>query len=235
VNPEGSGEPRRGVPVDPEGSGEPRRGAPVDPQPQRRWLLLDFGGVISRRPTGADWAALRGAAGWSDGQGFAAAYWADRHAYDLGELTPGQYWGRVAAGHGVPDPGLVRRLADLDARMWLRPDTRVLERIGAARQGGIGVAILSNMPHPIARTIDAQPWAAPFDPRLYSCDLGTGKPAASAFQAALDRLEAAPDRVVFVDDLADNVAGARRVGIPSLDYDGPATIDRALGLLARRG
>jgi hypothetical protein len=30
--PEGSGEPRRGAPVDPEGSGEPRGGAPVDPE-----------------------------------------------------------------------------------------------------------------------------------------------------------------------------------------------------------
>jgi hypothetical protein len=28
--PEGSGEPRRGAPVDREGPGEPRRGAPVD-------------------------------------------------------------------------------------------------------------------------------------------------------------------------------------------------------------
>jgi len=31
--PEGSGEPRRGAPVDPEGSGEPRGGAPVDQGP----------------------------------------------------------------------------------------------------------------------------------------------------------------------------------------------------------
>jgi NADH-quinone oxidoreductase subunit N len=48
--PEGSGEPRRGAPVEPEGSGEPRRGAPVDWELGERSNLDDYRGFARRHP-----------------------------------------------------------------------------------------------------------------------------------------------------------------------------------------
>jgi hypothetical protein len=52
---------------------------------QRRWLLLDYAGVISHQPSAADWAALRHATGWTTDDQLALAYWTPRSAYDLGE------------------------------------------------------------------------------------------------------------------------------------------------------
>jgi putative hydrolase of the HAD superfamily len=198
----------------------------------KQWLLLDYGGVIGCPPTAADWEALRRATGWADAGELARAYWAPRVTYDLGELSPDQYWQRVLAPQQALRPTHLQHLIELDTGMWLRPDTRVLQKIRRARGRGLGVALLSNMPRPIARVIDATPWAWPCTPRLYSCDLHTAKPSTDAFSTALDRLQADPDQVVFVDDHSENVAAAQRLGIPSLLYDGHETIDRATSRLA---
>lgn len=47
----------------------------------------------------------------------------------------------------------------------------------------------------------------------YSCDVGAAKPEAAYFEAILDDLGLAPDEALFVDDLAENVDGARGVGL----------------------
>jgi HAD superfamily hydrolase (TIGR01549 family) len=54
-----------------------------------------------------------------------------------------------------------------------------------------------------------------FPIRLYSCDLGIGKPDPRIFRAALDRLGDVPsDAAIYVgDSLKNDVAGAHRVGL----------------------
>lgn len=46
-----------------------------------------------------------------------------------------------------------------------------------------------------------------------SCELGVEKPDAQFYLRALKKMSASPDQVHFVDDRADNVAAAQRLGI----------------------
>jgi putative hydrolase of the HAD superfamily len=48
-----------------------------------------------------------------------------------------------------------------------------------------------------------------FDVSCYSCDLGVAKPAPAFFAEAARRIGADPSAILFVDDSAPNVDGAR--------------------------
>ncbi len=50
------------------------------------------------------------------------------------------------------------------------------------------------------------------EPILYSCDLGAVKPDPAVFATAAMRCSVPPERVRYVDDLAENVAAARAAG-----------------------
>lgn len=67
-----------------------------------------------------------------------------------------------------------------------------------------------------------------------SYELGLRKPEAGIYQAALALARAKPQEAVFIDDLEENVRGARRVGLHALRYRGAARLEkdlRALGVL----
>jgi putative hydrolase of the HAD superfamily len=56
--------------------------------------------------------------------------------------------------------------------------------------------------------------------RLSSCYLGLHKPDLAYYRRALDILDCAPERVLFIDDRTENVAAAREVGIQALLFEG---------------
>ena len=92
-------------------------------------------------------------------------------------------------------------------------------------------AVLSNNPSPFAETL---PQLAPDVAAIVggdvavSCRLGSRKPDASVYLAALDLFGHPAADTFFVDDSAGNVEGARRVGITAHHFDGPSpdSIDR---------
>ena len=109
------------------------------------WLLCDYGEVLCLAPSDADREALAAAAGWDPTRGdFWAAYWADRPAYDRGDLSVKEYWARLL-GH----PPLRHQLDDLiaaDAAGWLHPNLLSLAAAERAAGRGLRLAILSNAP-----------------------------------------------------------------------------------------
>lgn len=192
-----------------------------------RWLLCDYGNVLSLDQPEEERRALAAEAGLGE-EAFALAYWARRDPYDKGEVTAGEFWVQVC-GHRL-DPGRLARLVELDVRSWTHPRLATLEAVARATGRGLAPAVLSNAPVEIARAADGLPWLQGFAPRLFSCDLGEVKPAEAVFAWALDRLGARPDEVVFVDDRPVNVEGARRVGIEGIVFSHPAQLD-AIGAL----
>lgn len=188
-----------------------------------RWLLCDYGEVLSLPPAPGTAAALAALAG-RDADAFAAGYWAHRLPYDRGDVSAAEYWSAVC---GAPlAPSVLAELVALDVASWTTPNTDTLAAVAALRGDGLRCAILSNAPLEIARKLDATEWLAEFSPRLFSCDLRATKPDAEAFEAALAHLDAAAEDVVFVDDREPNIAAARAAGLGALLYEGPQTFAR---------
>jgi putative hydrolase of the HAD superfamily len=189
-----------------------------------RWLLCDYGEVLTLAPSAAARAALETEADAESG-GFWAAYWQHRPAYDRGDLDTVGYWTKVI-GRPPHRPNL-RRLVGLDVIMWSQPNPASLAAAGRVAERGTKLAVLSNAPAELADHFDQLPWLAPFEPRLFSGRLGTIKPEPAIYAVALEALAAKPRDVLFIDDRPENVRSARRAGLRSIQFTDPSQIDRA--------
>jgi putative hydrolase of the HAD superfamily len=70
-----------------------------------------------------------------------------------------------------------------------------------------------------------------FNVSLSSCYLGLRKPDAAIYRRALDILGRPAERILFIDDRAENVAGAAASGMKAVIFEGANPLRRALEAL----
>ena len=187
-----------------------------------RWLLCDYGEVLSLAPAPLHQAALQAEAGAAGGE-FWARYWQHRPAYDRGDVDTVDYWTQVL--DHPPRPDHLQRLIGLDVVTWSQPNPASLAAADRAAQRGAKLAVLSNAPAELADRFDQLPWLSPFEPRLFSGHLGTVKPEPAIYAIALAALGAEPPDVTFVDDRPENISAARAAGLRALLFSDPNQID----------
>ena len=187
-------------------------------------LILDYGNVLTyaQDQTWMDGAARRLGA---DAAAFRAAYWQHRHAYDA-YLTAAEYWGRVLAasrpGAGALDAADLAWLSEADIASSSVYRDEVWALAAEFRAAGGRTAFLSNSgPEVMARVREQWPLEARFDAVVISCEVGLSKPDPRIYQLCLDRLGLAAPATLFVDDRADNVEAAARVGAADPPVRGP--------------
>ncbi|WP_017977155.1 HAD family hydrolase [Actinopolyspora halophila] len=204
---------------------------PASPEPPR-WVVFDYGGVISR-PTDA-LPRIAAELGLDD-PGVAevtAAYFAERDAYDRGRVDH-EYWKAVAGRlDRTVDAALAEKLTRIDIAGWSEfdPGTLALLRDLGARSSEL--ALLSNAPTTFARSVERMPWTRHFRRLLFSGDLGTAKPDEGIWRILLDRLGVTPGQCLFFDDGPANVEAARRAGLEAELWRGP---EHAREVLRSRG
>lgn len=113
-------------------------------------------------------------------------------------------------------------------------DSRWLEMFGpvipgsvaalrALKAKGVPVFALTNFGNEtLARADAAYPFLTGFDARFVSAELGLMKPHAAIYAALEDGTGLAPDRLLFADDKAENVAAAAARGWRTHLFDGAA-------------
>jgi len=205
--------------------------------PRPAALILDYGNVLSR-PQDEGWFAAAAARIGTTAESLRAAYWQHRHDYDAG-LPARRYWERVlgavggARGSAAGDAELAW-LVERDIGSWAHYRDEVWALAAAFRAAGGRTALLSNSgPEVMARVRADHPLEALFDVVVISCEVGLTKPDPRIYRYTLDRLALPPADALFVDDRADNVEGARRVGLETLHFDGPDALDRLRARLGR--
>jgi putative hydrolase of the HAD superfamily len=112
------------------------------------------------------------------------------------------------------------RSGDSPEELWTVPFARLAKlRMGmvklvrSLRRRRYRVFLFSNTSLPHARFFKRAGWDTLFDGFLASCQLRSLKPTPTAFARALASINAAPSEVVFIDDKAENVRGAKEFGI----------------------
>lgn len=134
--------------------------------------------------------------------------------------------------------GVTATVDEVLAGVWFAIDVEPasMEVVRGVRQAGFGVHLGTNQGMLRADYMRRNlGYAEQFDSCLYSCDLGHAKPDAEFFVEALRRIGAAPEEVVFVDDIELNVAAARAAGLLGIHWhldDGHPTL---VDLLAEHG
>jgi putative hydrolase of the HAD superfamily len=182
----------------------------------RRQLLIDYGEVISLPQPDAAITRLAALAGLP-AQELTRRYWQHREPYDAGQPVE-DYWASVL--DQAPAPALLVQLIEADVHSWLHLDPAVLELLDAIHADGTQVSLLSNAPRELGVALADLPELARFRHLLFSADLRLIKPDPQIFRAAAERLGAAPQDVVFIDDRAANVRAAAAVGFDAVRYTG---------------
>ena len=191
-------------------------------------LLFDFGGVIVDIDFGRAFAEWEKQADVSPDT-LAARFSFDAHyeAHERGEIDGEQYFAALRDSLGVAfsDEQL---LVGWNA-IFIEPLPGI-ERLLNALAPVLPLYLFSNT-NPMHRaywTARYRKLLTPFSAVFCSCDLGVRKPAPEAFLRVADLIGVPADRIAFFDDLAENVAGAREVGLAGFHVSSIADVRRIL-------
>jgi FMN phosphatase YigB (HAD superfamily) len=184
-------------------------------------VLLDMGGVVI--PTLFESVAV---AGFPGGPFRGEAEYA---AVERGDLPERDYWARLAERRPALDVGA----------LW-RTCSRVRGEVRAAMDAVAGrvrlVAFTNDMAHWFGPDWPGRfPELASFDQVVEAARLGVLKPHPEAFRLAAAEIGEAPERCLFVDDLAVNLDGAAATGMQTLLFEVRDPAGSTAALLARLG
>ncbi|MBO0812898.1 MAG: HAD-IA family hydrolase [Microlunatus sp.] len=172
------------------------------------WVLFDADGVLQRSPDG--WRqTLDGLLGDDPEPTLQELFTREQQE----SLTGGDFRDLVIdvlRRRGLDsDPDRV-----LDCWRLLIVDTGMIDRVRRMQQLGLRCALATNQQNVRVQHMRGMPeYAGVFDAEFYSSELGLAKPDPAFFSAIVKELDASPDQVLFVDDVAANVTAARTAGI----------------------
>lgn len=105
-------------------------------------------------------------------------------------------------------------------RSPFRVDPQVTELAEELRADGIRCAILTNGTDTIPTEIAGSGLSRFFDPVFNSAEIGHAKPDRVAFEYAAEALGIRPQEILFTDDSASKLAGARELGMITHHFTG---------------
>jgi len=196
-----------------------------------RHVLFDADDVIQSIPGG--WFAAMEPYVGERAEEFLRGAWKDEKPLLAGQTD---YLPLLAARlieYGVPTPA-----DEIYRAVWHRiePSAASLMLVRALRDSGYGVHLGTNQERlRAAHMRTALGYDALFDVSCYSCDLGIAKPEIGFFTAAADSIGAEPSSILFIDDSARNIEGARAAGLAAEQWDLEQPHDMLVALLARHG
>jgi len=191
-----------------------------------RAVISDFGGVLTS-PLLESFAGLMQASGISlESVGKAMATLADRDGsnplfeLETGRMTEAAFMGAISEQLSA-DRGSEVSLDGFGERYFehLEPNQPMIDYMRELRGRGHKMAICTNN----IREWEAH-WRAMlpvdeiFDVVVDSAFVGSRKPEPRIYEITLERLGAAPEEAVFVDDVELNCDGARQLGITAIRF-----------------
>lgn len=194
-------------------------------------VLLDLFGVIAREQSNQAKHTLTTIADVPD-RAFWDAYWRLRAPYDRGQVSGAAYWRQVGTEVGaVFDDDRVGALIAADVESWNTLDDDVVDLVERAAAAGVRLALLSNIPEELAAHYERHHgrWLRHLELVAFSCRIGRAKPDPEIYRWCCHALGLAPQRVLAVDDRADNIRAAERLGLRTHLFTGPAPMARAIG------
>ncbi len=200
-------------------------------------VLFDYGGVVLHEDP-ADYDRIGGRHGFPPGILWTLAHSIPEYLPSrIGQLSAEEFLDamrRHLAGFapaGRVDATLAAIAAHYADQPPVRPEMRIVLE---ALRPRVRLGLLSNATRGSTARLQANGVGDLFDVLLCSGDIGLAKPDPAAFALALERLGVRAERCLFVDDVAENVRVAQRLGLLATHYHHARHGD-FLALLARHG
>ncbi|MFJ2979513.1 HAD family hydrolase [Curtobacterium sp. NPDC087082] len=196
-----------------------------------RVVVFDYGEVISRTPH-ASRDALVAATGVPADELF-PVYQELRHDLDRGDLSVVDYWRAIAERTGrtwrITD---IHRFWAIDFTGWFEVEPETLAIVEELHDAGTRVALLSNAGFDFGDPYRRSPMGSLFETVVVSAEEHVLKPDASIYLDTCARLGIDAAQMVFVDNRAENAAGAEAIGAVGHHYTSSAGLRAFLQELA---
>jgi len=134
-----------------------------------------------------------------------------------GKISSDRHWENLRRHFGLPDI----ELQAFQDRFWAgdRVDYLLVDEIRLLKSHAIKTGLLSNAFSDLRHVINhVWKFADAFDDMVISAEVHLLKPDGRVYQLALAQLGVEPAQSVFIDDMLENVAGARRVGMQAIQF-----------------
>lgn len=154
------------------------------------------------------------------------------------------YWPDIVTGREPIEPRLTAVLTKIAPHLeaetlltyWFENDSRLdqglLEDLAELRKGGVALYLATNQEHRRAAWLMRElGLAAHFDDIFYSAKLGHRKPDQDFFRLATAKAGVEPHEIMFIDDAAENIEGARRFGWNAVHWRPGMTLENAISVL----
>jgi putative hydrolase of the HAD superfamily len=134
-----------------------------------------------------------------------------------GEITADDWYAEIGKAVAGEHPVEADDVAQLFASIGWRIDESVLELVDEARKQ-VPVVLLSNASTRLQADLELSRIADRFDAVVGSADVGFVKPDAGAFKAAVAKAGVPAGRCLMIDDLSDNIVGAKAAGLQAVQF-----------------
>lgn len=151
-------------------------------------------------------------------------------AFQKGQISEDALWEGMSTALGVErlyNPSL---WADA-VRAVYSPKKKMFALAALLKEKGYKVGLLSNAEVAAMEFFYEQGYHM-FDAAVFSCAVGTRKPEPRIYKIALERLGVEPSEAVFIDDRADFIEGAQKLGMHTIRFESPQQVKEALASLA---
>jgi putative hydrolase of the HAD superfamily len=191
-------------------------------------VLFDYGNVLSQSQPTEDTQAMAAILDLPLAR-FSELYWQFRIEYDAASLDDIAYWSAMAreASRSLTAEQIAE-LTEIDSRSWTHPAPLMPQWARDLRASGLRTALLSNMPVPVRDYVLGCPWLPEFDSLTFSCDVRVCKPEAKIYRDCLEKLDAEPGEILFLDDREANVRAAEALGLHAVLFTEPRQAAREM-------
>lgn len=148
------------------------------------------------------------------------------HATDHGLISRQEYFEKIAELSGK----LPEDIRAIELKQFVRNEQLIA--VAKSYRGRYKVGLLSNIGDETMDRLFPEPERAElFDAFVFSSEVGLIKPSAEIFEIAASRLGFSPDECVMIDDIPDNVEGARMTGMHGVLFTSNRQLEIDLGQL----
>ena len=129
------------------------------------------------------------------------------------------FWLQFAKDKGIQLPNDWPNTYTSILKKSVGADPKMYALIEELKSKQVRVGLLSNINDRYVKLIRSFGFYEPFDPCLLSCEMGLEKPDPKTFELLLKTIALNAEDVVFIDDKAENVASAKKMGIDAIVFE----------------
>ncbi len=192
-------------------------------------VILDYGQVLAYSATPEDFGRMATILN-SSFETFYTLWQTTRDPYDCGDLTPEEYWLKLAAqADRSIDSGQIAMLRELEVEIWSHLDQGMLDWVSRLRAAGIKTGLLSNMPCDLVTYLRTNcKWMEKFVFKTFSSEVRLIKPDPAIYEHTLHGLGVSASESLFVDDREINIQAARALGMHAIQFSSIAQFSEDL-------